>query len=479
MNEMTSRAAPQRVGEPPWLAIARHELGASEAPGPANDARVLAYYRDAGHPEITHDSVAWCAAFACAMLERSGIASPRTLRARDFLHWGVALDAPRHGCIVVLARGAPGSGQGHVGFYVGTIGTHLTLLGGNQDDEVSHAAFPRDRILGFRWPASEANGQAPNGAAAPVSSDVGSSVRVSSDDVFERALAHVLVMEGGWTDDPIDPGGPTNMGITLAEFARWSRIELGPDSASSLKARLRAIDDATVRQIYIANYWQPASCAELPASLALFHFDTAVNQGVRRAVPFLQKALGVEADGEIGPVTLAASTQSDSEAVIDAYAALRREHYRSLSHFWRFGRGWLNRVEATRKAALKLAAQSPTPSQPTAKEPRPMPTFPNNTPPPTPQQDTKWWGHSMTIWGVVITTLTTVLPIAARALGYDLSAQVVQDLGTQLTALVQALGGIAGIVITILGRARATQPLNLDATPPSPPPLRARDWKRE
>ena len=104
-----------------------------------------------------------------------------------------------------------------------------------------------------------------------------------------------------------------------------------------------------------------------------------------------------------------------------------------------------------------------------------MPTVPNSTQP----QDTKWWGHSMTIWGVAVTTLTTVLPLVARSLGYDLPAPVVQDLGTQLTTLVQAIGGIAGIVITILGRARATQPLNLDATPPSPPPLRARDWRNE
>ena len=99
-----------------------------------------------------------------------------------------------------------------------------------------------------------------------------------------------------------------------------------------------------------------------------------------------------------------------------------------------------------------------------------MPTFPN----PTQPQDSKWWGHSMTIWGVVVTTLTTVLPLVARSFGYDISPQVVQDLGVQLTTLVQALGGIAGIVMTIAGRARATQPLNL-----GPGPLRVRDWRRE
>ena len=84
----------------------------------------------------------------------------------------------------------------------------------------------------------------------------------------------------------------------------------------------------------------------------------------------------------------------------------------------------------------------------------------------------------MTIWGVCVTSLTTVLPIVARLLGYDLPAPLLQDLGTQLTALVQAIGGIVGIIMTILGRARASQPLNLSASPPTLPPFGPRDWRR-
>ena len=97
--------------------------------------------------------------------------------------------------------------------------------------------------------------------------------------------------------------------------------------------------------------------------------------------------------------------------------------------------------------------------------------------PTNPQSDSKWWGQSMTIWGVAITTLTTVLPVVARALGYDISAQVVQDLGAQLTELFQAFGGVAGIVMTILGRARAAQPLNLSPVPPTIPPFGPRNWR--
>jgi lysozyme family protein len=73
--------------------------------------------------------------------------------------------------------------------------------------------------------------------------------------------------------------------------------------------------------------------------LALFHFDTAVNMGVGTAARMLQTALGVDADGEIGPITLATASRADPPRVLAAYAALRRTRYRSLSTFRRFGRG--------------------------------------------------------------------------------------------------------------------------------------------
>ena len=136
------------------MVLARRELGVAEAPGAADNDRVLAYYSDAGHPEIAHDSVAWCAAFACAMLERGGTRSPRTLRAREFLEWGDPVETPRRGCIVVLWRGQPDGAEGHVGFYAGSKGEGVLILGGNQGDKVSIAAFRQNQVLGYRWPAA-------------------------------------------------------------------------------------------------------------------------------------------------------------------------------------------------------------------------------------------------------------------------------------------------------------------------------------
>lgn len=144
-------------GEPRWLKLARAELGVREAPGGADNPAVLAYYRDAGHPEINHDSVAWCAAFVGAILERSGVASSKLLDARSYLKWGKVVAKPYPGCIAVFSRGDPRGWQGHVGFYLEETSDGISLLGGNQGDKVSIAEQPRERLLGYRAPVSGGN----------------------------------------------------------------------------------------------------------------------------------------------------------------------------------------------------------------------------------------------------------------------------------------------------------------------------------
>ena len=74
--------------------------------------------------------------------------------------------------------------------------------------------------------------------------------------------------------------------------------------------------------------------------------------------------------------------------------------------------------------------------------------------------DSKWWGQSMTIWGVIITTLSTVLPAFGPLLGLDITAELIRQLGDQIVVVVQAVGGLIGTILTIWGRARATTSLN-------------------
>lgn len=148
----------------PWMALARAEDGTCEDPGNKSNQKILAYFRDAGHPEIVDDETAWCAAFANAMLERAGYGGTKLLNARSFMTWGVPLDKPKPGCIVVFARGNDGW-SGHVGFYVGEDHDSIFVLGGNQwnpksrrSEIVNVEKFAKNsralRLLGYRWPTT-------------------------------------------------------------------------------------------------------------------------------------------------------------------------------------------------------------------------------------------------------------------------------------------------------------------------------------
>ncbi len=423
------------MDQPLWLTHGWRELGQNEQAGAAaQNARILALYRDCGHAEIRNDEVAWCAAFIGASLERAGIASTRSLLARSYLNWGKALEAGQLGAVAVLERGSDPS-QGHVGFFIGETGDSLILLGGNQSDAVTVAAFPKGRLLGLRWPASK--------AAEPD----------APSDHFEGALAHVLEMEGGYTEDPYDPGGPTNFGITLAVFASFKGVHLEAGNLAELKADLKRIDPETVREIYRGRYWEPAGCGALEPALALMHFDAAVNQGVGTAIRFLQEAVGAEADGEIGPETRSAILRTSVDAALVRYADIRRQRYRALSTFWRFGRGWLNRVDRTLARAQSMLTETATSPSESNKGDQDM-TSDQSQPAPA-----KWWGESMTIWGTIITGLATVLPAFGPLIGVDITGDLVQQAGDDVVNLVQAITGLTGTAMTIFGRIRATQPL--------------------
>ena len=447
----TSEAA-----QPPWMARAWAELGQREVAGRSDNPRILEYYKDAGTDGATHDEVAWCAAFVGACLERSGIAGTRSLAARSYLEFGQPLDAARPGAIAVLSRGADPA-LGHVGFWVGEEHGSILLLGGNQGDAVSVAAFDRSRLLGLRWPSATEVASTRGVAPASVAVGGGDADRVA---LYNAALAHVLKMEGGWSDDPYDPGGPTNQGITLETYANWRGERLTPTSRARLVSELKAIAADVVRDIYRTRYWQPCRAGLLPPPLALMHFDSAVNHGVGGAARMLQEALDVGVDGEIGPQTLAAAGGGDPVRAVADYAAVRRRRYRALPHFWRFGRGWLNRVDATQKAALALPVVTASTIPATAKGVTTMNEVQNaDLNPAVDGGAGKWWGESMTMWGVILTTLSSVLPVVGPLVGIDISAEVIRQIGAQATAVIQAIGALTGTLLTVYGRSRASLPL--------------------
>jgi lysozyme family protein len=166
---------------------------------------------------------------------------------------------------------------------------------------------------------------------------------------FEACLPIILKSEGGFVNDPHDPGGATNLGITIATLSSWLRRAATVDE-------VRALTAASVGPIYRARYYNAAHAGDCPAGVDLMVFDEAVNQGVGRAVTSLQACAGVAADGAFGPATKAAVAKADPAALIRAIAADRDAHYRALPGFPRYGHGWLRRVADTTTAALAMVA---------------------------------------------------------------------------------------------------------------------------
>lgn len=172
---------------------------------------------------------------------------------------------------------------------------------------------------------------------------------MANEDRFERCLSEILRHEGGYVDHPDDPGGATNMGITRKTLARWRKVS--PWTALP-KSAVAALSRDEAARIYRASYWSVCKAGSMPPGLDLALFDFAVNSGPDRAVRVLQAALGVVADGEVGPLTLAAVGRADATRIVNALCDRRLAFLRGLASFSIFGRGWTRRVAAIRAAAL-------------------------------------------------------------------------------------------------------------------------------
>jgi len=115
----------------------------------------------------------------------------------------------------------------------------------------------------------------------------------------------------------------------------------------------------------------------------------------------------------------------------------------------------MRRLAATVKRALVLA-KNDTDEKPTKEQSEMSKTERKSE---TMSNEPKWWAQSMTIWGAVITALTTVLPVIGPLLGYDISADMVAQFGEQIARIIQATGGVVGTIMAIFGRLRTVQPL--------------------
>lgn len=181
---------------------------------------------------------------------------------------------------------------------------------------------------------------------------------------FDASMAETLRHEGGWADNPADPGGATMKGVTIGTFAQWKGRKVTKDE-------LRAISDADLRAIYRRNYWDKVRGDDLPFGLDFVAFDGAVNSGPSRGARWLQHAVGVTPDAKVGPATIAAARATYVPDAINRAVDARLTFLRGLRTWGTFGKGWSARVEAVRATALRMAtAQPATPTSPSAAKSR-------------------------------------------------------------------------------------------------------------
>lgn len=140
--------------EPKWLQIARLELGQKEIPGTKDNPRIVEYAKYTSLSS-SEDSTPWCSSFVNYCMHKAGQSRTNSAMARSWLKWGIPLKEPRLGCVVVMWRGSPTASTGHVGFWIAENKDTFQMLGGNQGDQVSLATQPKDRVLGYRWPATQ------------------------------------------------------------------------------------------------------------------------------------------------------------------------------------------------------------------------------------------------------------------------------------------------------------------------------------
>jgi lysozyme family protein len=204
------------------------------------------------------------------------------------------------------------------------------------------------------------------------------------DRNFARALALVLKSEGGWSDNPADPGGATMQGVTLTNFRRYVK-------ADASKADLRAITDAQLAIVYRKFYWDAVAGDELPDGVDYAVFDFAVNSGPGRAAKYLQAACGpaIAQDGKIGPATLAAVRAKPAGVLIDTLCDARLKFLERLPTWPNFGRGWSNRVASVRRDALAMTGENSSTPVPPAPQPQSSP--PQPTPAATAKERNPFW----------------------------------------------------------------------------------------
>lgn len=181
-------------------------------------------------------------------------------------------------------------------------------------------------------------------------------IGLTPGEIFTIAVDFVLgpSIEGGLVDDPRDPGGITNRGISLRFALGAAPLDLDHDGRPDLdidgngtvdRADILAMTAEKARHILELHFWKPLGCEIMPPTLAVAVFDAGVNQGRGAAVTDMQRAFRIPDDGKLGPQTRRYAAAATREQV-QAFIALRAARYVQAQSYPTHGLGWLRRLAA-------------------------------------------------------------------------------------------------------------------------------------
>jgi lysozyme family protein len=169
---------------------------------------------------------------------------------------------------------------------------------------------------------------------------------------FDKSFDLVIKSEGGYVNDPLDKGGETNLGVTKAAWMAYLKVKELPANA------MKELTKDKVKPFYKAMYWDKVCGDELPSGIDYLAFDFAVNAGAGQSAKFIQRAIGSNADGVIGPATMDKVIKTASVDLLNSFTKQKESFYKDIvarkPEQVKFLKGWLTRVAHTDKEARTM-----------------------------------------------------------------------------------------------------------------------------
>ena len=158
---------------------------------------------------------------------------------------------------------------------------------------------------------------------------------------FDTCFAKLIGFEGGYQCDKMDRGNWTGGVIGQGEL---KGTKFGISAASYPELDIPNLTLEKAKEVYLLDYWNRCGCDLVSDAVAYCIFDMAVNSGVKQSIMTLQRAVGADADGVLGPKTMMLLSNMPPAQFIARFNGYRLQFMSALPMWPAFGRGWANRI---------------------------------------------------------------------------------------------------------------------------------------